>query len=227
MVLASGGPHVIDYINAIAGTVGVLLAITLALFGPWLNAVRTRPKLRLEVSTSATHSMLIEGEQQSGVVVGEAMNFHWRIINDKGWSRPAKNAEVVLFGVRTHDGEKWGPLKLMAPVPFFWAPGWLGDESKIDVRGDQNVIDFCRVEKRSGGRGLSALFLCLHKGAGYHADLWIQKGKKRFWVEIRADNAPGKTQVFQAEWDGEWSREPKEMLNHVKLVEVKDDHSQS
>jgi hypothetical protein len=191
-----------------AGTNGLIAigTIAVAIFAIWGDSCRAwlyGPKLSLVL-----HIPSVGGS-------GRIIYFHLKVVNARQ-TVPATNCRVLLKRIGRQDSSgKFNYESLPVPWIFVWAPEIEGAPKFITLL-KEDVLDFGSVTKGEDNFR-PRLSWCPTNVPGL-----VQANETvRYGLEIVSDNfVSPRLQVFEVDWNGQWSDDLDVMANHLHIHEV-------
>ena len=185
------------------------LAVLVALFGGWLRAQLTPPKLRLSLQNACgvpTPCILTspDGNQRQS----EGRWYHVKVENDRRFS-PATQTQVLMLEIQEPDAA--GEMKSiwLGAMPLKWrSVGYLPFGKTIGYWAE---CDLCSVVKEG--------WLEIHPIIVEFPMKPQRTAKCRFIVVLQARSVEADSNVLRIEiaWDGQWSNDTDQMARHLVL----------
>ncbi len=187
--------------------VGTLLLAAVALWGHLIRARFLGPRLQI-----ALKSPLGEASKFSDGVLSRY--YHLRITNRRR-AAPAHNVRVVVKAVfRPRADETMVPAPLSGPVQLTWQ--FQGQKPQFQTIGAESVCDLGYIREGEDFT-LSALYRAIS------FDPRLAGGQKMIVSLVALSDELESNQLnLEIAWDGDWSRDPKEMSRHLVIKEAND-----
>ncbi len=189
----------------IAGALGALLVVVVALWGEYFRTLVASPRLRLRLRSA-------EGELTKFSDGTPARYYHLVVSNTRNWI-PARNVLVFLVGLERPGPDcGWQSSMATGPIPLNWqfgafAPG-------LPTVGAERICDLGRVPKGGPFEVLTPF-----KPNNFDGALRAG-GRLRVQLMAVAENAIPKSLAIEVSWDGTWADGANEMLSHLVIKEV-------
>lgn len=197
-----------NLIIQLLSAIGSILVAIIAIWGDWLKAKLTPPKLKIVLLNT-------RGELTTFSSTGErVIYYHLKVVNSRPWAI-AKNCKVILMAISKElpSGE-FQNQPLNTTPSFIWTPAEVTPQAITLVK--EQAFDFgCVGEESYFFRPV--LNIMPNNFQGYVK----QDQKIRFSLQVSADNyVTEKNQVFEVAWDGNWSNNLDEMMSHLTIREI-------
>ncbi len=193
------------------GSIGSIIVAIVAIFGPAIQNVIFRPKLKLRLRSSLGEKT----KTSSGVI---QIYYHLEVFNEKNVN-PGKNVRVFIK-------EVWKNSKRMSWEEVFHS-GWLQlrwqfsnpyDSGISKEIGQAYVCDFGVIDSQ-GFRLLT--YVCPNNFSGY-LDC---EGELKVTVIAQGDNAKSNELKLKIRWDGKWDENEKIMERNLIIEDITSQHS--
>ena len=196
--------------NAIAGylsAAGTIFVAILAIWGDWLRAKFSPPKLVIEPhNLRGTLTKFNDGKR--------VIFYHLKVVNLRKWFT-VKNCRVILSQI--HRQGPAGQVKMVSlPVPeqYVWSPAELSPV--LQTVHKEAVFDLGYIVEGES-KFIPRLYSTPNDFKGF---VW-EGDAVRFSMEIVADKFMSENyQVFEVAWNGKWSDNLNEMGNNLSIKEV-------
>lgn len=187
------------------------LAVLVALFGPQFWAWKRRPKLRVELVSSA-------GDFEVETIGGRRQDtryYRLRAVNKRQASF-VQDVHIVVDQVEVSLLASDQPrLEYQGPLPLVWQHA--GAFPPFRSVGTAAVADFLVVTEKRILKLMTAITPKKYLSADPEQGAWVYAGRTRLWITVAArgresDSPPVR---FEINWDGQWERGEREMENHL------------
>ncbi len=184
--------------------------IILGIVAIWNRQVRSffvRPRLLIELHN-------VEGDPTS-IAGHDYVYYHLKVTNKRPWL-PITKCRVLLKGcAKLNSDGSFTKLPMPVPFQFCWAPL---DKFRLVTITKEKVFDFFRLSiTRHLAKPL--LYETPNNFKGY-----LNDGETiRYELEVTSGNSYGnRTQMFEVQWVGAWTKNPEEAKRLLRIREVYD-----
>lgn len=194
---------VIQLITAI----GTITVAVIAIWGDWLKAKLTPPKLKIEpLNTRGEITKFSNGTR--------VIFYHFKVVNSRPWII-AKNCKVLLKGIyKELPSGQFQNLPFNTNPSFIWTPAEITPQAINLVK--EHAFDFGFLAENSSEFS-PVLNVFPNNFQGF-----VGVGQKvRFSLQPSADNfLTEKYQVFEVAWNGQWTDNLENMIQNITIREI-------
>ena len=187
-----------------------LLAVLVALLGPWIryNVFRLRPKLHIAISDGRGELVPQQG--------GYFRRFYHILLTNK--HRYSKVTNVKVFVLEIVEPDVSGKLyeTWSGCVPLRWQ-NETGDPIPRVV-GPEQIVDFCCVSEDSEIRSEHPIEFII--SCPFYGKVTLKPDEMIVTLQARGDEVDSNILRVKIKSDGEWSDDAEEMKKHFEVCEM-------
>lgn len=202
----------LDWSVQVATAIGTIGAVVVALFGSWLRGKLTPPKLILSLKDpQGTRTPVTLTDPDGSQRQSAGRWYHIRIENRRRWS-PAHQVQVFLLRVEEPDAAGENQMTWIGEIPMNWRHQEVNPIMRTVGAGAD--CDLCSVVRDK--------WLELHPLVVPHSLNARRREPCRLTVTLQARSIEADSDLLRVQiaWDGKWSEDGDNMMQHAVVKQL-------
>lgn len=199
----------------LAGTIGTLMAVIVALFGEKLRAFLFKPRLVLEMVSPVGDPTPVTIKSDQGTRQEQSRYYHVRVRNQVQWPQTT-DVQIFLLRIEEPGPDGLPQVKWSGEVPLAWQHAEIYEARR--TVGPPAVADLCRVVR---GKWLDVPTMIYPSSMDPYR-IRIAGVIVNMTVVLQARGSQGESPItpFPITWTGQWADGDAEMARHFIIKDV-------